>query len=151
MTERFEKFSYAIAEISRCWHKLTADELSKYGLKGSHATYLTALYRHEEGITAPQLCRLCGRDKADVSRMVSIMESKGLVVKESANRNMYRGLIKLTEKGKALASHICERASLATELAGSELSDEDRNTFYNALDTISKHLREFCERGIPAK
>ena len=35
--ERFEKFSLAISEISRCWHKLAGDEMLRYGLKGPHA------------------------------------------------------------------------------------------------------------------
>lgn len=52
MIERFERFSYAIFEVSRCWHKIAAEEMEKYGLKGSHATYLTTLYRYSQGITA---------------------------------------------------------------------------------------------------
>ena len=55
MLERFERFSLAIFEISRCWHKLAAAELAPYGLKGAHAIYLTMMYRCGEGITAPQL------------------------------------------------------------------------------------------------
>ena len=38
MIDRFERFSVAIAEISRCWHKLATEEMKKYGLKGSHAS-----------------------------------------------------------------------------------------------------------------
>lgn len=151
MIDRFEKFSYAIAEISRCWHKLTAEELAKYGLKGPHATYLATLYRHSDGITAPELCRICGKDKADVSRMMSIMEKKGLVKKEGQNRSMYRGLLKLTEEGKKVAAHICARAALATELAGQDLTEETRTVFYSALGTITERLRELSEGGIPVK
>ena len=35
MVERFERFSLAIFEISRYWHKLAAEEMSAYGLKRS--------------------------------------------------------------------------------------------------------------------
>ena len=77
MIERFGRFSFAIFEITRHWHKLASDEMAKYGLKGPHATYLTTLYSFKDGITAPKLCELCGKDKADVSRMMSIMEEKG--------------------------------------------------------------------------
>ena len=55
MIDRFERFSLAIFEISRYWHKLAAEELTKYGLKGPHATYLTVIYKYPEGITVPQL------------------------------------------------------------------------------------------------
>ena len=29
MVERFERFSYAISEISRCWHKIAGEEMQK--------------------------------------------------------------------------------------------------------------------------
>ena len=106
MIDRFERFSVAIAEISRCWHKLATEEMKKYGLKGSHAIYLTTLCRHDDGLTAPQLCELCGKDKADVSRMMTIMEDKGLVIKEGDNRNRYRGVLKLTDIVKIIVAHL---------------------------------------------
>lgn len=151
MIDRFEKFSYNISEISRCWHKLAADELSKYGLRSAHATYLAALYRYQDGISAPELCRICSKDKADVSRMMSIMEKKGLIKKEGQNRSMYRGLLKLTEEGRKVAAGICERAAYITELAGRDLSEEARTVFYSTLDAITKRLRELSEEGVPSK
>ena len=113
MVDRFEKFSLAISEIYRYWHKIAADELSEYHLKSSHAVYLTTLYRYPDGLTAPRLAELCGKDKADVSRMVSIMEAKGLVTKEGSNQNRYRGTLKLTEEGLHVAEQISKRAALA--------------------------------------
>lgn len=148
MIDRFERFSCAIAEISKCWHKVASEELARYGLKGPHATYLTVLYRNSDGITAPELCRLCGKDKADVSRTMSLMEKKGLVKKEVVNQSLYRGLLKLTDEGRKVACHISERAALATELAGRDLSDEERNIFYKSLETITDRLRELCEKGL---
>lgn len=150
MIERFEKFSFVIFEITRYWHKLASDEMAKYGLKGPHATYLTTLYRFEDGITAPQLSELCGKDKADVSRMMSIMEQKGLVIKEYVGKNMYRGLLKLTDEGRTAAEHVRERAALAVELSSKGLSDKDRETFYNALDIISTNMKGLCEDGLPS-
>ncbi len=150
MVERFERFSFGIFEITRYWHKLASEEMAKYGLKGPHATYLTALYRFEDGITAPKLCELCGKDKADVSRMMSIMEKKGLVVKESVGKNMYRGLLKLTEKGRNAAKSVRERVALAVDLAGKGLSDDDRECFYKSLELICGNLRALSEDGLPA-
>ena len=56
MVERFARFSLAISEISRCWHKLAAEEMAAYGLRGAHAIYLTTMYRCGGGVTGPQLC-----------------------------------------------------------------------------------------------
>ena len=146
MINRFEHFSLAISEINRYWHKIATEELERYGLKGAHSTYLTAMARYENGITAPQLCELCGKDKADVSRMMNILMKKGLAVKEGG----YNGLFLLTETGKEAAEQVCRRAALAVELAGQDLSEENRAIFHNALDSIAEHLRQISQDGLPA-
>lgn len=149
MVERFERFSLAISEISRHWHKLTSEEMEKYGLKGTHSVYLLTMARFPDGITAPQICELCGKDKSDVSRMMSIMETKGLVTKEGIHQNLYRGVFKLTEEGRKAAEHVRERASLAVELAGKDLSEENRSIFYESLESIVSNLRELSKEGLP--
>jgi len=149
MIDRFERFSFAISEISKHWHKLAADEMEKYGLKGPHSVYLLTLLRCPEGLSAPQLCEKCGKDKSDVSRMMAIMEKHGLVVKEGVHQNRYNGVFKLTPEGERAASHVRERASLAVELAGGELSEEDRSIFYSSLETIAKNLRNLSRDGLP--
>ena len=146
MIDRFERFSMAIFEISRHWHKIAADEMEKYGLKGPHCIYLLTMHQHPEGITASALGELCGRDKADVSRMMSILEAKGLAIRDGANR--YRGNLRLTPEGQALAQDISQRAQRAVERAGSGLTEETRTIFYNALDSITENLRKICQEGL---
>lgn len=151
MLNRFERFSLAISEIDRCWHKLAAQEMAKYGLNSPHAVYLNALRQHENGITAAALGELCCKNKADVSRMIAILEEKGLVEKISVGGNGYRALLKLTEEGKAAARHVQERAALAVELAGAGLSQEDREIFYRALSQITANLQALSQDGLPQK
>lgn len=146
MLKRFERFSYDIFEISRCWHKLAAEEMAKYDLKGPYAVYLLTLYRNEAGVTAAQLCELCARDKADVSRAVRAMEEKGLIRREG---NSYRALLKLTEAGSLAAEHVCRRASVAVEQAGKGFSDGEREVFYRVLDTITANLQTLSKKGLP--
>lgn len=149
MIERFERFSYAVSEISRHWHKLTSDEMAKYGLKGTHSIYLLTLFKHPEGLSALQLCQLCDRDKADVSRMMSIMEEKGLVSKECAGTSKYRGIFHLTESGIDAADHVQKRANIAVEFAGKDLTEENREIFYTAMKSIINNLRQLSKDGIP--
>lgn len=146
MIDRFERFSLAISEISRCWHKIAADEMEKYGLKGSHAVYLTTMCRYPDGITAARLCELCAKDKADVSRMMSIMEKKELVVKEGSS---YRAQLKLTPAGLEAAEHVRRRATVAVENASRGLTPELRAVFYEALELIVSNLQNICEEGLP--
>lgn len=149
MVERFEKFSFVISEISRYWHKITAVEMEKYDLKGPHSVYLLALYRSQDGLTAQQLCELCGKDKSDVSRMMSILEGKGLVKKEGVHQTLYRGVFKLTEAGVEAAEFVQGRASLAVDIAGCELTEEKRAVLYESLEIIAANLRTISQAGLP--
>ncbi len=146
--ERFERFSLLIADISRQWHKLTTDEMEKYGLKGPHSVYLLILERNPEGLTASQLCELCVKDKADVSRMMSIMERKGLVSR-SATGGTYRGLFCLTEEGRRAAEMVRSRSQLAVSLAGKDLTETQRTVMYEALESIAVNLRQLSRDGLP--
>ena len=149
MLDRFERFSYAISEISRCWRKLASEELAKYGLKSPHATYLTTMYKYPDGITVPKFCEVSGKDKSDASRMIAILEEKGLACKKDVGGSLYRGLWVLTEEGKAAAEQVCLRASRAVELAGKDLTDETRGVFYKALESITSNLSLLSKQGIP--
>ena len=147
MIDRFNRFSFCMFEISRCWHKLAAEEMAKYGLKGPHAMYLTVLRHHPDGLTAAQICELCSRDKADVSRSLAIMEEKGLV--QRTGENGYRARVSLTDAGHLAADHVCRRASLAVELARKDVSDGDRDIFYESLQSITNNLKTLSREGLP--
>lgn len=149
MIDRFERFSYAITEISRCWHRIAGEEMREYGLKGPYALYFTTLHRYPQGITAAQLCELCGRDKADVSRAVSLMESAGLLQKETVGKNAYRAPLRLTDKGNSVACQINEKAKIAVEQASTGLTPEKRAIFYEALELITCNLQTLCKDGLP--
>lgn len=145
MIDRFEKFSYFISEISHHWHKIANDVMAEYGLKGPHSVYFTTLYRCPEGITATKLCEICSRDKADVSRAVSVMEEKGLLIREGTN---YRAQLKLTKEGKAIAEKINARAEAAVEKGGKSLTEEQRTVFYEAIEIICSNLEDLSEKGL---
>lgn len=146
MVQRFERFSVAIADISRYWHKIAAEEMEKHGLKGTHSIYLTTLCRFPEGITAAKLGELCGRDKAEVSRAVTLMTQNNLIQKSGPS---YRAALTLTGAGKLAAEQVRNRAALAVELAGKGLSDGERAAFYSALELICGNLQRISETGLP--
>ena len=148
MIDRFERFSIVISEISRYWHKITTAEMEKFGLKGAHSVYLAAMARFPQGITAGQLCEICGKDKSDVSRMMNILEEKGLVVKEGEYQKQYSGVFRLTDSGREAAAFVEKRAGLAVAYAGKDLSEEARTSLYNALEMIAGNLREISEKGL---
>ncbi len=141
---RFEQFTVSIFSITHCWNRIATEEMREHDLKGTYALYLLILYTAKEGITAAQLCEITQRDKADVSRAVSLFKEKGLV--ETYGENRYRAPIKLTKEGKKLAVKIREKADSALQIAGEGLSDEMRRNMYKALDIISANLKEMCDK-----
>jgi len=147
MLERFEMFTTAISSIYRYVQKIEREEMEKYGLKGAHAQYLVAMDHYPEGITAAKLCEVCDIDKAAVSRVLSKMEKKKLV--ERSGDVGYRARVRLTDEGKAAALFVAKRATLAVEMAGKGLSDEDRKTFYEALELIAANILTLSKDGIP--
>lgn len=149
MLSRFEQFSFVISGINRYIQKLERDEMVKYGYKGAFAQYLAVLNRHPDGLTAAQLCDICDKDKAAVSRIAAEMEAKGLILRECDNDSGYRARLKLTKEGRQAAGYVCRKAQAAVAAVGSQLTDEERKTFYATLDLIASKLQTLTKEGIP--
>ncbi len=148
MLTRFEHFSFVISSIYRYIRKIERDEMVKHGYRGAFAQYLAALDKFEGGLTAAQLCDICDKDKAAVSRIVAEMEEKGLAERE--NKNKYRAKIRLTEKGRSLAKFVAERAAVAVDaVSGEMMTAEERELFSSTLETICKNLQKISAEGVP--
>lgn len=87
MDHRFETFSLSILELNRYLQKIKELEMKQFGLKASHTMCLYYLGQHPEGLTATQLTELCKEDKAAVSRCLSQLSDRQLVVCEQPGRS----------------------------------------------------------------
>ncbi len=148
MVGRFEIFTLGLSEIMSSWNKIASEELKPFGLKGTYVIYLIALYKHSEGLTSANLSEMCNRDKAEVSRAIKALESKGLVVRKNTTVNGYRAKITLTKQGREATKTLRERVKLAVEKGGEGLSEEQRDDFYNALEIISTNLKKISKEGL---
>lgn len=148
MLSRFEHFSSSISCIYRYIQKIERIEMEKFGLKGPHVQCLLAMDRHPEGITAAQLCAVCDKDKAAISRTVAELEQEGMVLRETPNGSRYRALLRLSQRGIAAAAQLNDRVVLAVEKAGEGLSDEQRAVFYSVLELIAGNLQNICAEGL---
>ena len=149
MITRFERFTRAVNEINRCWHNIAAQEMANYGLKAVHASYLVTLLHHPDGITAAELSRSCGRDKAEVFRMMNMLQQKELVSRLATGSGTYRAVFTLTSEGEAAAKQVTFLAESAVEFAGGQMSEQERSLFYSCLDQIVDNLRILDKQGIP--
>lgn len=146
MLHRYEEFCGYVSNIYRSVQKIQADEMKKFGLKGSLAQYLQAMYHHSEGLTATDLCKLCDKDKAAVSRALLEMEQKGLA--ERPGESGYRIPVRLTQKGQKTAGDVCRRITAAVEAAGKGLDAEQRAVCYRALGLIASNLQQMEKDGL---
>ena len=148
MVSKYEVISNSVACISRDIQRLERAEMAKYGLKAPHAQCLLALSRYPEGLIATQLCELCEKDKAAISRTVAELEDAGFVARQERNGNRYRAALVLTQAGTEAAAAVSLRAKQAVELAGAGLMDEDREVFYRVLALIADNLHAICKNGL---
>ena len=148
MISKYEHFSLSVSRIYHDIQRIERTEMEAFGMKGPHAQTLLAMQRYPEGITAVQLCEICDKDKAAVSRSVAELEEAGMVSRKSANGSNYRACLILTEKGQEAARAVGEKARLAVEQAGIGLEDEERQVFYRVLAMISENLHTICREGI---
>lgn len=151
MISKYELFTASVSCMYHDIQKIERVEMAKFGLKGPQAQCLLALSRHPEGITAAQLCAVCEKDKAAVSRTVAELEQAGLVRRADHNGSRYRALLTLTEIGYDAARAVNERARLAVDQAGAGLDDAQREVFYRVLALIAGNLHAICKDGLKDK
>lgn len=150
MVSRYELFSSAISSIYHEIQKIERMEMANHGLKGPHAQCLLAMGRHPEGITAARLCESCEKDKAAISRILTELESAGMILRQQ-NGTRYRVNLTLTQQGKKAAQAVVEKARLAVELAGTGFNEEEREIFYRVLTKIAGNLRVIGRDGLTQK
>ena len=148
MISKYEHFSLSVSRIYHDIQRIERQEMEAFGLKGPHAQALLAMQRYPEGVTAVQLCEICDKDKAAISRSIAELEEKGMVRRMTNNGINYRASLVLTEKGADAARAVSEKARLAVEQAGIGLQDEQRQVFYRVLDLIAENLHTICRDGL---
>lgn len=148
MVSKYELFSSSVSCMYHDIQKIERTEMLKFGLKGPHAQCLLAMSRYPEGVTSAQLCEICEKDKAAISRTVAELEQSGLVLRTERNGVRYRALLTLTDKGLEAAKAVSKKAQLAVELAGEGLDDTQREVFYRVLALIAGNLHTICREGL---
>ena len=148
MIGRFEQFCNAISSIQHSITRIERVEMEKYGLKGPHAQCMLVMDRNPEGITAAELCTICGKDKAAISRTLSELVQSGMITRLDPNGKRYRSRLYLTERGKAVAKQVDDRVHMAVSQVSALYDVESREVFVHVLDRIAVNLQELCKQGL---
>ena len=148
MIGRFEQFCTAISGIQHSIARIERIEMEKYGLKGPHAQCMLVMERNPEGITAAELCGICEKDKAAISRALAELEAAGMITRMDPNGKRYRSRLYLTKKGKTVAKQVADRVHQAVSQIGDSYDVETREIFVHVLSMIAQNLQELSKNGI---
>lgn len=148
MIGRFEQFCTAIASIQHSIARIERVEMEKYGLKGPHAQCLLVMERNPAGITAAELCGICEKDKAAISRTLAELETAGMITRLDPNGKRYRSRLYLTERGSAVARQVSDRVHQAVSLVSEGYDVKTREIFVQVLNMIADNLQELCKNGL---
>ncbi|MGI6095088.1 MAG: MarR family winged helix-turn-helix transcriptional regulator [Lachnospiraceae bacterium] len=143
MLQRFQAFVTGITICYKYIQRIKSTEMTEFGLKGTHVMCIFFLHYHAEGLTAAQLCQLCGEDKAAISRTLAVLREKGYLESEEKR---YRSQLHLTAAGLELAEKMDRLIEQWVGFGSDGLTEEERSVFYRALERISGNLRDSIEK-----
>lgn len=143
MHQRFDAFVSGITTCYKYIQRIKSQEMTEFGLKGTHVMCLYYLRQNPAGLTASQLCGLCAEDKAAISRTVSELKTRGYIT--TLSEKAYRAMLTLTAAGQEVARKFDRLIDGWVTVGGDGLTDEERSDFYRSLFTILENLRTRIE------
>ena len=140
VNDRFMRFSIAMETISKNVQRYKNEQLSPFGLKSMHLMFLYCLGQAENGLTATELSKSCGVDKAFISRMAADLRSMGYIGSVDQDGGHYKKRLELTERGWEIIADINDRINLAVEKVTADVSREHLEIFYAVLEQMNGNI-----------
>ncbi|WP_042272931.1 MarR family winged helix-turn-helix transcriptional regulator [[Clostridium] dakarense] len=139
--------SDTISFLSKTFPKIYSSLYLEY-LKQYASTYnvnktqLRALLfiKNNGSISMTDLCSKLNIEKGSLTSMVDDLAQKGFVIREKDLSDRRKYLINTTEKGNEIALDFMEKLSVKLEEKFSRFSEDDRNRYINAINTLQDIL-----------
>ena len=147
-SERFRRFVLLVESTHKAVQKIKFNKAPDFGVKGVHTLWVYELLCHPEGITASELAAQSMIDRSLISRELEPLKELGYIETDGdpAKRN-YNAKIRLTEKGKEVASNIGRIALEVQALASEGIFEEELDVFYKTLEKLNKNLLGIAEKN----
>lgn len=114
---------------------------SKHGFEITPEQYLVLnMIKDDENLSQNKLCELLYKDKSNMTRLISVLEEKGLIVKEPADKQA--NIIRITDKGRKLRAEITPVMLESRKQYLREISQDDMYTCIKVLSQIQKNLEK---------
>ncbi|MBO3444798.1 MULTISPECIES: MarR family winged helix-turn-helix transcriptional regulator [Clostridia] len=139
--------SDTISFLSKTFPKIYSSLYLEY-LKQYASTYnvnktqLRALLfiKNNGSISMTDLCSKLNIEKGSLTSMVDDLAQKGFVIRERDLSDRRKYLINTTEQGNEIALDFMEKLSIKLEEKFSKFSEDDRNRYINAINTLQDIL-----------
>ncbi len=142
-TERFSEFTLLVSGAYKSLRRAQEKYTKVFGLRSVHVACMLHLLEAPDGLSAAELSRLCGVDRAQISRVVAELAADGLIDGAApVEKRRYRGRLTLTGQGRAQARAMSEIVSEKLNSVSSALASEDVETFYRVFREIAAKLDE---------
>ena len=135
----FENFSSLLGTTIKSLEKLKSRGMEEYGLSGTHTLCLRQMFDCPDGLTRTQLSHKLGVDRAQITRVIGELLSKGYV-EETAGSSNYRKKCYLTPKGKEITFEINGTVSRINDFVSGDIPEERLAVFYQTFGEICENL-----------
>lgn len=99
-------FGHLLMRVSRTWRSVVDGRLADLGLTDTTWVPLFHLHAADQALTLKQLAQRVGLDSSTLVRVVDLLESRGLVVRETDVSDRRSKSLRLTEQGLAVVADV---------------------------------------------
>lgn len=133
-----------ISVLMRQLNLFFSHELSEVEITASELMYLSQLYTRD-GLTQDELSTKISVDKAATTRTIQGMEKKGLIVRDSNEKDHRSKCVYLTDKAKQMEEHIREIQKKWSDYIMQDMTVSEAELFAKQLKQMSVRAREINE------
>lgn len=119
-----------------------ASESTGANISAQNVFILSHLYENQgKDIFQKDLERAMAVSRSTCSKVVSLMEEKGLIRREGVKDARFNKIV-ITEKGTSTIAMVREKVDENETLLKEGLSEEDMRNFYRIIDTMEENIKK---------
>ena len=151
-SERFVPFVLYTERISKNIKRLADAKMEPYGIRSAHIMCILQLAKSEQGLSSAELSRVCGVDKAFVSRITSELMEKNYISRDiGPKQGKYKTKFLLTDEGKKVYAVMNETIDKFIQKISKNTPVRKLETFYDILSSIDTELDDITNKEIDKK
>ena len=139
MMDDLDFFPKSIGRLNKQMQKIFGEELKSCDLSSAHALYMMVLYEND-GITMKELTENVGMDKANTTRVVRALKSKGYIYTDPEVEGTRKYKVYLTEEGKKAAEIVKASITKMLDKIFSILTETEREQYIAILKKIITNI-----------